>query len=194
MKLRNCFIVSLCLLALTGCQSNSQETMAETSAVSETSAISETSAARQTNAEPAAPAAQEESEAASKSASVDLKVLTGLVGKSDSEVTAVLGQGEEMKNGDGLILERGYTLPLLGENANVSLSFNLYQEGANVLEQAVINLGQSDLSEYAQTLTQLFGEPTETYEKSYFFVSGGKTLTLADPYGDGAYIEISMGE
>ena len=77
---------------------------------------------------------------------------------------------------------------------DVSLTFNLYQEGSNILEQAVISLGQSDIKEYAKTLTQLFGEPTETYEKSYFFASGSKTLVLADPYGDGAYIEISLGE
>ena len=32
----------------------------------------------------------------------------------------------------------------------------------------------------------------EKYEKSYFFVSGNKTLVLADPYDDGAYIEISV--
>ena len=55
-----------------------------------------------------------------------------------------------MQNGDGLLLERSYTLSLLGENADVSLSFNLYQEGSDLLEQAVINLGQSDLSEYAR--------------------------------------------
>ena len=125
---------------------------------------------------------------------MDLKELTDLVGKTDSEVTAVLGQGEEMKNGEGLILERSYTLPLLGEDADVSLTFNLYQEGADLLEQATVNLGQSSLDDYAQSLTQLFGEPTETYEDSYFFVSGNKTLVLADPYGDGAYIEISAGE
>ena len=119
----------------------------------------------------------------------DLIGLTDLVGKSDAEVTAVLGQGKEMKNSEGILLERDYTLPILGENADVSLSFNLYQEGAGLLEQAVINLGQADLDEYAQTLTQLFGEPTEKYEKSYFFVSGNKTLVLADPYDDGAYIE-----
>ena len=99
-----------------------------------------------------------------------------------------------MKNGEGLILDRTYTLPLMGENANVTLTFNLYQEGSDILEQAVINLGQADIEDYAETLTQLFGEPTETYEKSYFFVSDNKTLVLADPYGDGASIEISLGE
>ena len=77
---------------------------------------------------------------------------------------------------------------------HVTLTFNLYQEGSDILEQAVINLGQSDIEDYAETLTQLFGEPTETYEKSYFFVSDNKTLVLADPYGDGASIEISLGE
>lgn len=186
MKLRYSLMVSLCLLALTGCQSSPQETSAPSSVVSEATAA-------QTDSGAGAESAQNEQESDSETA-VDLKRLTDLVGKTDSEVTAVLGQGEEMKNGEGLILERSYTLPLLGEDASVSLSFNLYQEGVDLLEQATVNLGQSSLDDYARSLTQLFGEPAETYEDSYFFVSDGKTLVLADPYGDGAYIEISMGE
>ena len=63
-----------------------------------------------------------------------------------------------------------------------------------MLEKEVIHLGQSGLDEYAENLKALFGEPTETYEKSYFFASGDKTLVLADPYDDGAYIEISAEE
>ena len=188
MKLRNCLVVSLCLLTLSGCSSISLGTSAAASAVSENTSVAKTSADTQ-----AAAVVQSENEMPSQS-SIDLKSLTDLVGKSDSQVTAVLGQGEEMKNGEGLILDRTYTLPLMGENANVTLTFNLYQEGSDILEQAVINLGQSDIEDYAETLTQLFGEPTETYEKSYFFVSDNKTLVLADPYGDGASIEISLGE
>ncbi|HIX25108.1 MAG TPA: Ice-structuring protein [Candidatus Lachnoclostridium avicola] len=187
MKLRYSLMVSLCLLALPGCQSRPQETSAAPTVASETTAAQPDSGKTSTES------AQNESKSPSES-SVDLKELTDLVGKTDSEVTAVLGQGEEMKNGEGLILERSYTLPLLGEDADVSLTFNLYQEGADLLEQATVNLGQSSLDDYAQSLTQLFGEPTETYEDSYFFVSGSKTLVLADPYGDGAYIEISAGE
>ena len=176
MKLRLYLLASLCFLALSGCQNTSQKN------VESSSSVSETAAELHTGAEEAIGAG---TETASES-SIDL------VGKSDAEVTAVLGQGKEMKNSEGILLERDYTLPILGENADVSLSFNLYQEGAGLLEQAVINLGQADLDEYAQTLTQLFGEPTEKYEKSYFFVSGNKTLVLADPYDDGAYIEISV--
>ena len=179
MKLRNYLAVSLCLLALSGCSSNSQETAATAAA-----AIQQTTAAETT-------AAQSADKTASPFAA-DLESLMDLLGKTDFEVTAVLGRGEETKNGEGLILERTYTLSLLGEDAYVSLIFNLYQEGSDLLEQAVIHLGKSDLKEYASALTQLFGEPTETYEKSYFFTSGNKTLVLADPYGDGAYIEISV--
>ena len=179
MKLRNYLAVSLCLLALSGCSSNSQETAATAAA-----AIQQTTAAETT-------AAQSADKTASPSAA-DLESLMDLLGKTDSEVTAVLGRGEETKNGEGVLLERDYTLSLLGEDADVSLAFNLYQENGNVLDQAVVNLGASDLDTYAKDLTQLFGEPTETHENSYFFVSDGKTLVLADPYGDGAYIEISM--
>lgn len=187
MKLHYGLIASLCLLALPGCQIGSKEPAASSAA--ETSAAETSAKAPQTSTE----AAQTENEPSSQ-ADMDLKGLAALVGKPDSEVTAALGQGEEMKNGEGHILERDYTMPILGEDADVSLSFNLYQDGADLLEQAVVTLGQSDLDEYAQAMTELFGEPSETYENSYFFVSGDKTLVLADPYGDGAYIEISAGE
>ena len=170
MKLRFCLLITLCILVLAGCKNTSQGSQ---------------------KADSDKPDVQADSNAASQS-DVDLRELTDLVGKSDAEVTEILGQGEETKNGEGLILERTYTLSLLGEDAYVSLIFNLYQEGSDLLEQAVIHLGKSDLKEYASALTQLFGEPTETYEKSYFFTSGNKTLVLADPYGDGAYIEISV--
>ena len=186
MKLHYCFAASFCLLALSGCQSGSLQASAAPAVQS--TAAAETPAAHQTDT-----AVQSEHESASQT-SIDLKGLTDLVGKSDSEVTAVLGQGEEMRNDEGMLLSRDYTLPLLEEDASVSLSFNLYQEGDNRMEQAVVNLGQSDLNSYAQTLTQIFGDPTESYETSYFFSSGDKTLVLADPYGDGAYIEISVNE
>ena len=192
MKLHYGLIASLCLLALPGCQISSKEPAASSAAetfAAETSAAETSAEAPQTSAE----AAQTENESSSQ-ADMDLKGLAALVGKPDSEVTAALGQGEEMKNGEGHILERDYTMPILGEDADVSLSFNLYQDGADLLEQAVVTLGQSKLDEYAQAMTELFGEPSETYENSYFFVSGDKTLVLADPYGDGAYIEISAGE
>ena len=185
MKSRYCFVTSLCLLALSGCQNSSQA--AAVPAVQE-AGVTETMDSRQTDTTD-----KPESESSSQ-ASIDLKGLADLVGKSDSEVTAVLGQGEEMRNDEGMLLSRDYTLPLLEENTSVTLSFNLYQEGENRMEQAIVHLGQSDLSSYAQTLTQLFGEPTESYETSYFFSSDEKTLVLADPYGDGAYIEISVSE
>lgn len=170
MKSRFCLLITLCILVLAGCKNTSQGSQ---------------------KADSDKPDVQADSNAASQS-DVDLRELTDLVGKSDAEVTEILGQGEETKNGEGVLLERDYTLSLLGEDADVSLAFNLYQENGNVLDQAVINLGASDLDTYAKDLTQLFGEPTETHENSYFFVSDGKTLVLADPYGDGAYIEISM--
>ena len=85
MKLRNYLAVSLCLLALSGCSSNSQETAATAAA-----AIQQTTAAETT-------AAQSADKTASPSAA-DLESLMDLLGKTDSEVTAVLGRGEEMKN------------------------------------------------------------------------------------------------
>ena len=165
MKLRYCLILSACILALAGCQNNFPKN--ETAAF-ENETVSQTG--------------------------LDLKKLTDLIGKSDDEVTAVLGPGEEMKNEEGAITERNYTISLLDEDASVSLSFNLSRDGVNLLEKEVIHLGQSGLDEYAENLKALFGEPTETYEKSYFFSFFDKTLVLADPYDDGAYIEISAEE
>ena len=92
MKLRYSLMVSLCLLALPGCQSRPQETSAAPTVASETTAAQPDSGKTSTES------AQNESKSPSES-SVDLKELTDLVGKTDSEVTAVLGQGEEMKNG-----------------------------------------------------------------------------------------------
>ena len=166
MKLRNYLVLSLCLLALSGCSSSPQETtaaFAETAAVEETSseaameavqetaaqtasevspettasaaakAVQQTTAAAtkavvQTTAAAATAAAQTESKTVSQS-NVDLKSLTDMVGKSDSEVTALLGQGEEVRNEAGLILDRTYALSILGENANVSLTFNFDSSG-----------------------------------------------------------------
>ena len=96
-----------------------------------------------------------------------------------------------MKDEENTVVERIYTLPLLDEENTVTLSFNLYQYGSDLLEQATVLLGQEELQTYADAMAQMFGEATEEYERSYFFTSGDVTMILADPYGDGAYIEIS---
>ena len=96
-----------------------------------------------------------------------------------------------MKDEENTVVERIYTLPLLDEENTVTLSFNLYQYGSDLLEQATVLLGQEELQTYADAMAQMFGEATAEYERSYFFTSGDVTMILADPYGDGAYIEIS---
>ena len=178
MKLRYSLIAplfaSFSLFALAGCSSKSSAAMP-----SETAAP--TQAQTQEQATTAVPA---ETESAAVS---DIQ----LMGKTDSEVVSVLGNGKEMKDEENTVVERIYTLPLLDEENTVTLSFNLYQYGSDLLEQATVLLGQEELQTYADAMAQMFGEATEEYERSYFFTSGDVTMILADPYGDGAYIEIS---
>ena len=78
MKLHYCFAASFCLLALSGCQSGSLQASAAPAVQS--TAAAETPAAQQTDT-----AVQSEHESASQT-SIDLKGLTDLVGKSDSDV------------------------------------------------------------------------------------------------------------
>ena len=184
MKLRYSLIAplfaSFSLVALAGCSSKSSAAMP-----SETAAP--TQAQTQEQATTAAPG---ETESAAVS-DIQLADLIQLMGKTDSEVVSVLGNGKEMKDEENTVVERIYTLPLLDEENTVTLSFNLYQYGSDLLEQATVLLGQEELQTYADAMAQMFGEATEEYERSYFFTSGDVTMILADPYGDGAYIEIS---
>ena len=78
--------------ALTGCQSPSQETAPAASEASETTA------AQQTDPEAATSTVQTESETLSQT-NVDLKALTDLVGKADSEVTALWAREKKCKTG-----------------------------------------------------------------------------------------------
>lgn len=75
MKLRFCLLITLCILVLAGCKNTSQGSQ---------------------KADSDKPDVQADSNAASQS-DVDLRELTDLVGKSDAEVTEILGQGEETK-------------------------------------------------------------------------------------------------
>lgn len=121
----------------------------------------------------------------------EIKTLVSLIGETDSEAIELLGEGSPSYNGEGVLLERGYTLPILGKDSQVALDLNLYRYGEDRVDQIVVTLGDSDLQSYADSMEQLFGEPVKTYEKSYFFSDGDVTLVLADPYGDVPYIEIT---
>lgn len=120
-----------------------------------------------------------------------IKTLVSLIGETDSEAVGLLGEGNPSYNGEGVLLERGYTLPILGEDSQVTLDLNLYRYGEDRVDQIVVTLGDSGLQSYADSMEQLFGEPVKTYEKSYFFSDGDVTLVLADPYDDVPYIEIT---
>ena len=162
MKLRYSLIAplfaSFSLFALAGCSSKSSAAMP-----SETAAP--TQAQTQEQATTAAPA---ETESAAVS-DIQLADLIQLMGKTDSEVVSVLGNGKEMKDEENTVVERIYTLPLLDEENTVTLSFNLYQYGSDLLEQATVLLGQEELQTYADAMAQMFGEAAEEYERSYFF-------------------------
>ena len=44
-----------------------------------------------------------------------------LIGKSDSNVVSVLGEGDPLTNDDSVLLNRDYTLSLFNEDVSVSL-------------------------------------------------------------------------
>lgn len=124
--------------------------------------------------------------------SPDLMTITELMGKQDEEVVAVFGEGEAMKNEEGFLLYRDYTIPVLGDPADVSLKFNMYDYGKNKLESCTINFQENDLEKYKEEMIPLFGEPEVLSEASYSWESGNSVLILASPYGDAPYIEISL--
>ncbi len=181
MKLKMLFISAFCAAALSAC-----------TAIPSLGGKAETSAAAQTEAEASSQEADKESsETESVQASSDFQILLDLMGKHDSQVVSVLGDGEAMEN-EGVILSRDYVLPVFDENASVTLSFNLYQSEQDLLEQCTIRLEKQSLEEYKAVLEKELGQPTETYEKSYYFAAEGSTVVLADPFDDGPYIEISL--
>lgn len=185
MKLKFLLLVSLCTIALSACKNPSSSTVNTSAAPAETSTKASQPVSTQTTTTQAA------AESSSASTSIDFNTLMGLVGKPDSEVVSVLGEGEPLKNDASKLINRDYMLSLFGENVSVSLYFNLYQEGTDQLEQCTINLNKPDLNGYEKILEGLLGKPSETHEKSYFFTTDTATVVLANPYDDVPYIEIT---
>ena len=96
-----------------------------------------------------------------------------------------------MKDEENTVVERIYTLPLLDEENTVTLSFNLYQYGSDLLEQATVLLGQEELQTYADAMAQMFGEAAEEYERSYFLHQRRRHHDTGRSLRRRAYIEIS---
>ena len=179
MKGKLLLVTILCAFALAACGRKAP--------ASEGSAAAENAPAQ----EEAEPSKGQTAEADPSSANITVASLAGLIGKEDAEAVALLGEGTPEYGGEDMLTGRRYQLDLLGELADVSLSINLYREGDNVVEQCRIDLPQSDLQACRDQLAGLFGEPSESYENSYFFETDTAVIVLADPYGDGPYIEIS---
>lgn len=185
-----------CCLALSACSNSSGSISAASTAETSTG-----SAATQTTDETTTEAAAQESttqETAETQATLDiaydLQDLQALLGKSDQEVTETLGEGTADYTEDNLILTREYNMKILDTDADVTLSFNLYRTGDNQLELCRILLPNKDLKLYAEQLEAIYGAPSETYEKSYYFTTEQTTLVLANPFDDEPYIEISLNE
>lgn len=198
MKLKLLFISSLCVITLSACRnpatpaaktatSPAVETSAEVSLpVSTETAITSQAATESVSADTSA-----EENSKDISQTVDFKTLLGLIGKTDSEVVSVLGEGKSTANNSSSLINRVYTLSLFDEDVSASLYFNLYHEGTGQLEHCIISLNKPDLEGYEKILEDLLGKPSKTYEKSYFFTTDTATVVLADPYDDVPYIEIT---
>ncbi len=186
---------AICAFALTACgvrgAASNSEAGKET-ASSSSSAETDSEGTSAPDKESAASGTGTSSGTDGAAVEVSLASLVELLGKNDSEAVALLGEGTPEYNGDDVLLSRTYTAELLGAQADLSLSVNLYQYGENLVEQCRADLSSGDLETYRAQLAELFGEPTESYDSSYFFQSGTVTIVLADPYGDGPYIEISI--
>lgn len=191
MKLKLILISSLCAAALSAC-SILPSSAGKTSSSAAARPAAESSAP-QTEAEGSSSQDSETAEnlPASSAEEAGLQTLLDLMGEHDSQVVSVLGEGSAVEN-EGVILNRDYALNVLGEDASVTLFFNLYQSDADLLEQCTVRLEKQSLEEYEALLEKELGQPSETYENSYFFNAEGSTVVLADPHDDGPYLEISL--
>ena len=193
MKLKFILFVCVCIIVLSACR-NQSPLKAETSAINKTLAEPSNSSNIDNKLQTTEKSEVNENLFEDNLKPIDFVTLLDLVGKPDSYVVSVLGEGTSMKNNDSTLINRDYTLSLFDEDVSVSLFFNLYKEEGDILEQCTINLNKADLEEYEKKLESFLGKPSETYEKSYFFTTETVTVVLANPYDDVPYIEISLND
>jgi hypothetical protein len=193
MKLKFILFVCVCIIVLSACR-NQSPLKAETSTINKTLAEPSNSSNIDNKLQTTEKSEVNENLFEDNLKPIDFVTLLDLVGKPDSYVVSVLGEGTSMKNNDSTLINRDYTLSLFDEDVSVSLYFNLYKEEGDILEQCTINLNKADLEEYEKKLESFLGKPSETYEKSYFFTTETVTVVLANPYDDVPYIEISLND
>ncbi|MCB7065950.1 hypothetical protein LI031_19025 [Enterocloster citroniae] len=193
MKLKFILFVCVCIIVLSACR-NQSPLKAETSTINKTLAEPSNSSNIDNKLQTTEKSEVNENLFEDNLKPIDFVTLLDLVGKPDSYVVSVLGEGTSMKNNDSTLINRDYTLSLFDEDVSVSLFFNLYKEEGDILEQCTINLNKADLEEYEKKLESFLGKPSETYEKSYFFTTETVTVVLANPYDDVPYIEISLND
>ena len=193
MKLKFILFVCVCIIVLSACR-NQSPLKSETSTINKTLAEPSNSSNIDNKLQTTEKSEVNENLFEDNLKPIDFVTLLDLVGKPDSYVVSVLGEGTSMKNNDSTLINRDYTLSLFDEDVSVSLFFNLYKEEGDILEQCTINLNKADLEEYEKKLESFLGKPSETYEKSYFFTTETVTVVLANPYDDVPYIEISLND
>lgn len=124
----------------------------------------------------------------------DLEVFLDLMGKSADEAAAALGEGRAMTNEEDILINRDYSAELFGHEADVMLSFNLYQYEKDLLELCNISFEDGSLEELKEQLTPILGEGETLSEYSYSWDTDTSNVILAAPFEGTLYIEIALNQ
>lgn len=161
-------LVSLTLLV--GCNTNNQTVSSETGkAASEKAETEQTLVAEEggqtENASSAEPAAEPEVDPAvenKKAAEEQIKSLASLIGKSQSDVKAVMGEASMSKNLDNtdILLVDYYKVEYLNEIAKVEVIYNDDAQKVNFVSFVILAADDIDNTKenLSSTLTDLYGE------------------------------------
>lgn len=195
---------ALCALMLSACKAEETDKTEVTQApVETTQALAETNLEteegglkEEAEEERADEAAQTQASAASLPVieNADLEVFLDLMGKSADEVAGAIGEGNAMTNEENILMSRDYSAQMFGHEADVTMSFNLYQYEENLLELCNISFADGSLEELKEQLIPILGEGEELSEFSYSWDTDTSNVILAAPFEGTLYIEISLNQ
>lgn len=195
---------ALCALMLSACKAEETDKTEVTQApVETTQALAETNLEteegglkEEAEEERADEAGQTQASAASLPVieNADLEVFLDLMGKSADEVAGAIGEGNAMTNEENILMSRDYSAQMFGHEADVTMSFNLYQYEENLLELCNISFADGSLEELKEQLIPILGEGEELSEFSYSWDTDTSNVILAAPFEGTLYIEISLNQ
>lgn len=187
---------ALCALALSACGAPETEKTEAAPAVTKAQETGEQDVSK----EPIKESGQGETQAQNAAVSLpviedaDLEVFLDLMGKSADEAAAVLGEGRAMTNEEDILINRDYSAQLFGHEADVMMSFNLYQYEKDLLELCNISFEDGSLEEIKEQLTPILGEGEALSEYSYSWDTDTSNVILAAPFEGTLYIEIALNQ